>query len=217
MGNENNEAWERLLKVITMSGLNVNAFSRKLGLRRSQNLYEIRRGNNRISQDLARRINEHYPIFSRAWLLIGEEEPISSDTLPELLAGTIQESAVVRIPVYHDLLKRPLFHFDNPDEYLLLSTAQANDAEFAVTYHDETINPYLRKSLLLLRRHNGEILYGSLYLVVTHVRRFCFVHSDLKPENLCLEPLSSSGCNEILIRHDSIRSLWFVCGAVCHF
>ncbi len=68
-----NTPWKRLEAVITAYGFtSVNAFSRHIGLRRSENLYQIRRGNNNISPRLAETIARHFPEVSRGWLLTGE-------------------------------------------------------------------------------------------------------------------------------------------------
>lgn len=65
------ESWERIQKVIERSGFSVNGFARHIGLSRGENLYQIKKGNNDISKDLAQRINNHYPGYSVGWLLTG--------------------------------------------------------------------------------------------------------------------------------------------------
>ncbi len=65
--------WKRLEAVIIAHGFtSVNAFSKHIGLRRAENLYRIRRGNNGISPRLASTIARHFPEVSRGWLLTGE-------------------------------------------------------------------------------------------------------------------------------------------------
>ena len=65
-------AWQRLETIIKMSGMSINAFARCIGLPRGENLYQIKKGNNRISRDLASRIVNYYPQISFSWLLTGE-------------------------------------------------------------------------------------------------------------------------------------------------
>ena len=43
-------------------------------MKRSENLYQIKKGNNGISRDLATLITTKYPSVSKAWLLTGEGE-----------------------------------------------------------------------------------------------------------------------------------------------
>lgn len=157
-----NANWERLCKVIEHSGLSVNAFARAIGLSCGETLYQIRRGNNGISSNVAKRIHEKYPDFSLAWLMFGCGESLSE------VSGS---GSVSRIPVYRTLPER-LFRGE-PDDRLILSAASALGAEFAVPYADDLLNPFLRNSLLLLRQQKGAILYGNIYLIETgHFRLF---------------------------------------------
>lgn len=66
--------WQRLEQIIKWTGLSTNAFAMGIGLKRSENLYQIKRGNNGISKDLAELISLKYPDVNRAWLLTGEGE-----------------------------------------------------------------------------------------------------------------------------------------------
>lgn len=155
-----NANWERLCKVIEHSGLSVNAFARAIGLSCGETLYQIRRGNNGISPNVAKRIHQKYPAFSLAWLMFGCGEPVSE------VSGS-----VARIPVYRTLPER-LFRGE-PDDCLILSAASSHGAEFAVPYADDLLNLFLRSSLLLLREQKGAILYGNIHLVETeHFRLF---------------------------------------------
>ena len=229
-----NANWERLCKVIEHSGLSVNAFARAVGLSCGETLYQIRRGNNGISPNVAKRIHEKYPCFSLAWLMFGCGEP-----MPEI------SGSAVRIPVYRTL---PEYLFrGEPDDCLILSVASAHGAEFAVPYADDLLNPFLRDSLLLLRRHKGEILYGNIYLIETgHFRLFRILQpapdSSVRLTVLLGTALPGSaglteqneraGLNEltgltgqvpagnpfadIVVPRRNILSLWLVCGAVCN-
>ena len=70
----NLEDWQRLQQIIDDSGLTINAFARHIGLSRGENLYQIKRGHNGISRDLAERIHARYPQYSIRWLLSGDEQ-----------------------------------------------------------------------------------------------------------------------------------------------
>lgn len=70
----NLEDWKRLDQIIRESGLSVNAFARRIGLLRGENLYQIRRGNNGISRDLALRIHTCFPQYGVGWILTGEKD-----------------------------------------------------------------------------------------------------------------------------------------------
>ena len=69
-------ARDRLRIVLQYSGeRSYNALALRLGLKRSENLYRIRKGYNGISMDLALRIRNICPSLSLSWLLGGEETP----------------------------------------------------------------------------------------------------------------------------------------------
>ena len=60
----------------------INALARSLDLKRSENLYQILKGNNGISKDLACRITKCFPRFSIIWLTTGQGEPLIHVPLP---------------------------------------------------------------------------------------------------------------------------------------
>lgn len=73
------EEWERLVVIIKQSSMSTNAFARHIGLPRGENLYQIKRGNNGISIDLADRICKKFPQINKLWLLTGEGKMLLSD------------------------------------------------------------------------------------------------------------------------------------------
>ena len=152
------KSWERLQTVIESSGLSVNGFAHQIGLSRGENLYQIKKGNNDISKDLAQRINDRYPQYSVGWLITG---------IPEMPQSIVGQSQTVRIPLYYNYTTVDFPLEDQPDDYLILSTSAANGAEVAVAYSDDILNPYLRGAFLLLRKHQDvePILFGNIYLV----------------------------------------------------
>ena len=70
----NLEDWKRLEEIINQSGLSINAFARRIGLRHGENLYQIKRGYNGISRDVAERIHACFPQYSVGWILTGHDE-----------------------------------------------------------------------------------------------------------------------------------------------
>ena len=60
--------WQRIEMVIQQSKLTVNAFARHIGLPRGENLYQIKKGNNGISLDVAKRIVSKFPQVDRQML-----------------------------------------------------------------------------------------------------------------------------------------------------
>lgn len=73
------DCWKRIEDVIKMSRMTTNAFARHIGLARVENLYQIKRGNNGVSFDVADRIVAKFPEVSKLWLLTGDGQMINGD------------------------------------------------------------------------------------------------------------------------------------------
>ena len=71
--------WQRTEMVIQQSKMTANAFARHIGLPRGENLYQIKKGNNGISLDVATRICQHYPKIDKLWLLTGDGQMLRDD------------------------------------------------------------------------------------------------------------------------------------------
>ena len=163
-----------------------------------------------ISLDVARRINNKYPQFSVAWLMCGEDN---------VAVVTEQSDPVMRIPFYQDIWSDRFPPQEAPDDYLILSVSIAHDAELAVSYSDDILNPFLRGAVLLLRQHRKQdpILCGSIYLVdMQGMRLFRIVkRHDLDPETLCLSTIQPGVFGDMVVPVEQISGLWRVVGAVC--
>lgn len=77
--NAKRECWQRIEAVIKMAQMTTNAFARHIGLARGENLYQIKRGNNGVSLDLADRIVAKFPKVNKLWLLTGDGQMIYGD------------------------------------------------------------------------------------------------------------------------------------------
>ena len=69
---EKQNNWQRIEAVIKWANMSTNYFARHIGLARGENLYQIKRGNNGISLDVADRIVSKFPQVDKLWLLTGE-------------------------------------------------------------------------------------------------------------------------------------------------
>ena len=201
--------WMRLEEVIRATGHNPNSFARHIGLLRGENLYQIKRGNNGISLDVARRIHTKFPQYSVAWLMCGEEN---------VGIVTEQNDPVVRIPMYQDIWSDQFPPQESPVNYLILSVSIAHKAELAVPYSDDILNPFLREAILLLKLHQPEdvILFGNIYLVdMQGMRLFRIIkRNEQHPDLLCLATNQPSIFSDMVVPREQISGLWKVVGAV---
>lgn len=75
---EKRDNWQRIESVIRWANMTTNYFARYIGLPRGENLYQIKRGNNGISRDVAERIVARFPEIDLLWLLTGHGQMFSA-------------------------------------------------------------------------------------------------------------------------------------------
>ena len=73
--------WQRIDSVIRWANMTINCFALYIGLPRGENLYQIKKGNNGISRNLAYKIVTKFPEVSLAWLLTGEGQMFVDEKL----------------------------------------------------------------------------------------------------------------------------------------
>lgn len=196
MGNGNNPAWERIERVLLHSGLSANALAYHIGLKRSENLYQIKKGNHGISKSLAIRINKCFPEFSVAWLLTGE--------------GNRKDET--GIPFYEDFsIRSPALQ---PDKLLAISPEFCNGAEYATIYKEYSLHPLVPSgSYVLLKTCPGEIVFGNAYYIETENSRLFRIVRKTKNDNvLKLVALASDQYDDLSIHKTHIRGLYRICG-----
>lgn len=207
MAKQSNDCWKRIEKVLEYADMSTNYFAKYIGLMRGENLYQIKRGNNKISLDVARKIHWKFPRFSVSWLMCGESELMDEN-----------RDALKIIPLYHDMWTMR-FPDDSADEQFVISTEAANGAQFAATYNGNPMETpfYLRDTILLFCRQPLENVGtgSSLYLI------------DYKGERLLrfLERKAYMDCIQIVglvpeyqapevVDCAAVGALWQVCATI---
>lgn len=148
-------AWQRIESVVKASGMSINAFARFIGLTRAENLYQIKKGNNGVSRDLARRIIDHYPHINFSWLLTG--------------AGTmtIDGSNPYGLPFYKCSCPADIdrVEADDPDGRVMLPGFEDCNVVVAHNWHGK--DGISDGAYLFLQRVNSRYVRRGQYLVVT--------------------------------------------------
>ena len=194
---------ERLQFVLDYSGIpSYNALARKLGLKRAENLYQILKGNNGISSDLAFRINRAFPDIGIGWLKSGCGSP-----LPPSLS---------EIPLYTDLRFLAEKGGDaEPDRILPFPECLCPEAELATLCRTDALAPRILPGayILLHRVASDDILYGGIYFVSTRSYQLCrIVRQDEATDRLRLLSTNPEEYGELVIARTDILSLFHVCG-----
>lgn len=199
--NKQNPAWERLEQVIKYSGLSTNAFASHVGLKRSENLYQIKKGNHGISKDLARQINCYYPRFSIGWLLAGETNFV------------VEEKKANKIPFYDDFSSISLTQKAN--KFLRVDPDLFKGAEFITILKEDSLYPQIPVgSYLLLKQCRAEdIVFGlPYYIELDDFRLYRIIRKSQVQSILRLVSPNRETYDELTVKKDRIQAVFQVCG-----
>ena len=86
--------WQRIDSVIRWANMTINYFALYIGLPRGENLYQIKKGNNGISRNLADKIVTKFPEVSLAWLLTGEGQMFVDEKLKNDARGDYSRTRI---------------------------------------------------------------------------------------------------------------------------
>ncbi|MDR2890117.1 MAG: hypothetical protein LBV18_00675 [Alistipes sp.] len=192
--------------MVRWTGLSVNSFALSIGLNRGENLYQIKRGNNGISGELARMISEKYPGISRAWLIAGEGEMF------------LAEGAGPRpVPFYNADVERFVAapgRFRSSGSVLLPGV---DDADFAALYNGRAMGWAVPAgSTVLVRRVAVENLIpgGDYVVVVADGAMMRRVRREAGSDQLRLLAVDADNFDEIRVNAASVRELYLVLAVV---
>lgn len=205
-------SWGRLEKVILWSGLTINAFSQAIGLRRAENLYQIKKGNNSISKELAEKIVSKYPHISKSWLLTGEGNMFVDEKE--------DESSIKSIPFYNSGLLEFSLDADSKEHTPLynIQIPSLSNCDFAATCVGNSMHPDIPSgSIVALKEVNfNNILFGEIYFIVTDsystIKYLRQVEGD--DSKYRLVPKNTTEFDEVILDKSQIRRLFLVKGVI---
>lgn len=210
--NRNLNYWQRIEQLIKWTGsASVSAFARNIDLSRGENLYQIKRGNNGISKDLAERISAKYPDISRAWLLTGEGAMLRNDHSYRVCDIPFFKEDAVKVAL-STLSTEPM----EPVYYL--SFPMFDGCDFAAFTNSAAMEPEIRRGTVLFFRkvETREAIPGEIYLVIspefTGIRYLRRVKGS--DEELRLVPRNTTDYDEVVLAPDQIEHLYHVRGIV---
>ena len=196
------DTWHRLERVIKWTGLSVNSFALNIGLKRSENLYQIKKGNNGISRDLATLITTKYPSVSKAWLLTGVILASASQ------AGVPYYGMDILAAVDETVLPSPQFYISIPI---------FDNCDIAAQNIGTAMLPEIAPgAIVILKRWNVEsIVPGESYLVVTEqFKGIRTIRAGSNPSELLLLPANTQQYDPIVIGKSDIVKLFIVQGII---
>ncbi len=211
--------WQRLEQVIKWTGLSTNAFAVGIGLKRSENLYQIKRGNNGISKDLAELITLKYPAVNRSWLLTGDGEMFAGNAAgePASPAGMAERG----IPYYNTDAIRLVCQMQGKVPAQYIHVPGFGDCDLAAAVTGDAMAPEVPAGAIVALKEVDPaeaILPGEIYLAVTpEFALMRYVKLDRKiSDGLWLLPPADSDEEPVGIRRGRLQRLYLVKGIIIH-
>lgn len=155
---EKQNNWQRIEAVIKWANMSTNYFARYIGLARGENLYQIKRGNNGISLDVADRIVSKFPQIDKLWLLTGEGQMFAD----ERLRGS-------QIPFYDVDVEQGIGILDRLEPSSNLIVPPAGDCDLAMSYAGRAMGACLPPGTVVLLKavDRDTIIPGEEYVIVS--------------------------------------------------
>lgn len=200
--------WQRLERVIKWTGLSVNSFALTIGLKRSENLYQIKKGNNGISRDLAELVTTKYPSISKGWLLSGEGDMFIAS----------RQGASTGVPFYSmDVLDAVRAGNKRPEPRFLINLPIFEDCDLAAICLGTAMQPEIPAgSILMLKQVPASaIIPGETYVISSS--RFSGVRTvrlGEEPGQLLLLPRNTEEYDPITIDKAKAGKLFLVRGVI---
>lgn len=198
-------AGQRIEKVVKWVGLSVHAFAISIGLKRSENLYQIKKGNNGISRNLAMMIVAKYPAISQLWLLTGEGEMLA------------EQSATNTIPCYTQDLVALIRSGFEVDSSSALSLPIYEGADFAAPYMSDSMDVDIPLGAIVVAQkvEAQDVVFGASYVVATKafvgVR---YIRCGQGEGSLKLVPANTKKYDPMTVEASEIESLYLVRGII---
>lgn len=196
--------WQRLEAVISWANMSINYFARHIGLPRGENLYQIRRGNNGISKDVARRVVSRFPEISESWLLTGEGHMFANENLRG-----------AQIPFYRVDVERFVTQTSKmtPDELIVFPSLA--ECDMALLYMGDAMAPRIPAgSIVFLKQIDTQMMIpGEEYVISTGkvitLRRVRATEDDSAWR---LESYNRERFDDWTLPKSEVLHVWRICG-----
>lgn len=201
--------WQRLEQVIKWTGLSTNAFAAGIGLKRSENLYQIKRGNNSISKNLAELITRKYPSVNRAWLLTGEGDMFAENEKRE------------GIPYYKKDVLRLVCEMAGCDADDYIRMPGFGECDFAAPVTGDAMAPEVPAGATVVLEQVdplAPVLSGEIYVAVTSafaLLRYVKPDPEIR-DALWLTAPAGAGSEPVRVLREHLIRLYLVKGIVIH-
>jgi len=199
---EKQNNWQRIEAVIKWANMSTNYFARHIGLARGENLYQIKRGNNGISIDVAQRIVAKFPEIDKLWLLTGDGQMFADS-----------RNCGVQIPYYDLDVEQCIAHLEHLDSESWLVVPQLGKCDLAMKYTGRAMgNVVPPGSVVILRAcERDEIIPGGEYVIISRkIVTLRIVRASDEAERLRLVAGDRKNYDDILLDVNDIKAVYKV-------
>ena len=198
-----NKNWQRLEAVLRWANVSANYFAHHIGLSRGENLYQIKRGNNGISLNLAERIVNHFPQINRLWLLTGDGEMLVNETV---VTGNI--------PFYRADAERSIREVAQLQEECSLMLPAATPCDLAMVYMGTAMGRQLPVGTIVFLKkvELQHLIPGKEYLVCSRsFDALRVVRTVAGEQRLRLVAGDKKNFDDLELSRDEVEALYLVC------
>ena len=201
---EKQNNWQRIEAVIKWANMSTNYFARYIGLARGENLYQIKRGNNGISLDVADRIVARFPQIDKLWLLTGEGQMFAD----ERLRGP-------QIPYYDVDVEQGIGNLGHLESPCNLIIPPVGECDLAMCYNGRAMGSCVPPGTIVLLKavDRDAIIPGEEYVIVCQkIVTLRIVRAAEEPGKVRLVPGDRENYDDILLNVSDIVSVYKVKG-----
>lgn len=197
-----NKYWQRLEAVLRWANMSANYFAHHIGLSRGENLYQIKRGNNGISLNLADRIVKHFPEVNKLWLLTGEGEMLGQTTRSNL-----------EVPFYRMDVESAIDQVVALEPECMLALPNGVPCDLAMVYQGGAMGRQLPSGTIVFLKEvpMASLIPGKEYLVCSNLFTALRVVRKAPEEGILrLVAGDKKNFDDLLIAGDEIKRLFVV-------
>lgn len=202
--NEKQNNWQRVEAVIKWANMSTNYFARHIGLPRGENLYQIKRGNNGISLDVAQRIVSKFPQIDKLWLLTGDGQMF--------IGG---ELSGAQIPYYSVDVELGIRHLERYESNSTLIIPQIGSCDLAMRYTGRAMGDVVPPGAVVFLKmvDRDAIIPGGEYVIVSRkIVTLRIVRVAEEPGKLRLVASDRENYDDIILNVNDIMSVYKVKG-----
>ena len=201
---EKQNNWQRIEAVIKWANMSTNYFARHIGLPRGENLYQIKRGNNGISRNVAQRIVDKFPQIDKLWLLTGDGQMFAAQ--PPLGA---------QIPFYNVDVEQGIADLQKLEPEGDLSVPRLGPCDLAMVYSGRAMGALLPPGTVVFLKNidRDEIIPGEEYVIISRkIVTLRIVRAADSGKRLRLVAGDHESYDDIVLNISDIMAVYKVCG-----